>query len=412
MYVNQPTNVTSEATGDGILTVSWINAQTTHQFNKVEYRNVTSSGAWTTASATVSASDTSYAISGLTAVNEYDARVTALSANAFVAQVETLTLTKDERDVEAYDITCVADVADSLDGTYFRLYDLSGSVGFWIDVDDSGTTIPSGASGADRAVEITGIATGDTAATVASVVAAAINADAQFSASASVADVSVTAATGGALVDPSIGDTGFTLTMTTQGSDTSNYDGKYYLTEDDDGLVCFWIDVDNSGTFQPSVTADRFVEITTVSANDSASDVLTAVSAAIHADSKYSASLLADDITVTNTDSGYRDTTPSTTIAGGSVVVATAGVDGDSDTVDANQTTFIRPNTEGIYYAADITDTITPTTWTHIITLTQSSPFLNGKASSISDTFNRTTSTIIPEDWRWGPELTIPAYTS
>ena len=79
------------------------------------------------------------------------------------------------------EIITVADVAGSLDAKYFVLYDENGSVGFWFDVDDSGTGIPAGASACDRAVEITGVATGDDAATVAGVVQAAIDADSQFS---------------------------------------------------------------------------------------------------------------------------------------------------------------------------------------------------------------------------------------
>lgn len=113
----------------------------------------------------------------------------------------------------------VADVAASLDGTYFILYDEVGSVAFWIDVDDSGTTIPSGASAADRAVEITTITTGMTAAQVGTAVYTAIVADSKFEAGADNLDGTFTVAstTTGDKTPGADGDTGFTITETLAG---------------------------------------------------------------------------------------------------------------------------------------------------------------------------------------------------
>ena len=119
----------------------------------------------------------------------------------------------------------VADSSDSLDGTYFLLYDEDGSVAVWIDTDDSGTTIPTGASAADRALEVTTIATDATDSTVATAVAAVINADSKFTSSASSEVVTVTHATAGAVADGADGDTGFTaFTVTTNGTDLSYTD--------------------------------------------------------------------------------------------------------------------------------------------------------------------------------------------
>jgi hypothetical protein len=124
---------------------------------------------------------------------------------------------------EVTTITAVADDSDSLDGTSFLLSDQAGTVGFWIDTDNSGTTIPTGANAADRAVEITTIATDDDDETVATKVAAAINADSEFSASADGAVVTVTAADGGAVADAEDAAggeaTGFTFAVATQGVD-------------------------------------------------------------------------------------------------------------------------------------------------------------------------------------------------
>lgn len=116
-------------------------------------------------------------------------------------------------------ITCVADVADSLDGKYFVLYEPAGSVAFWIDTDDSGTTIPAGASAASRAVEITTIATNDADTVVAGKVATAINADGGFSAPApGAAIVTVTNAVTGVVGDAQAGDSGFSIGSITQGT--------------------------------------------------------------------------------------------------------------------------------------------------------------------------------------------------
>jgi hypothetical protein len=123
---------------------------------------------------------------------------------------------------ETTDFTAAADVAGSLNQTYFLLQDEHGSVGFWIDVDDSGSTIPAGASAADRAVEITTVSTGDSATTVGSAVYAAIIADSKFEAGIDNADgtFTVQSTTYGAKTDGADGDTGFTIAEGTAGGPT------------------------------------------------------------------------------------------------------------------------------------------------------------------------------------------------
>ncbi|MDD5650677.1 MAG: hypothetical protein PHF86_09710, partial [Candidatus Nanoarchaeia archaeon] len=58
---------------------------------------------------------------------------------------------------EVTQIQCVADVAGSLDGTYFVMSDAAGTVAFWID--ETGTT-PEPAHGALRSVKITTVSNG------------------------------------------------------------------------------------------------------------------------------------------------------------------------------------------------------------------------------------------------------------
>lgn len=107
-------------------------------------------------------------------------------------------------------ISCVADVAGSLDGTYMRLDDEDGSVGLWIDVDNSGTSAPAGATALDRQLEVTGVATGDAAAAVATAVASAINGDSKFYAYAEGGNVVVVALNDAVTTAAVDGDTGFT----------------------------------------------------------------------------------------------------------------------------------------------------------------------------------------------------------
>jgi len=121
---------------------------------------------------------------------------------------------------EETDVTCVADVAGSLDGTYFILHETAGSVAFWIDVDNSGTVEPT--HGADRSVEITTIAEDDADTVVAGKIATAVNADASFAASAAAEVVSVTNAVAGSVDDAEAGTSGFTMDTITQGVDEND----------------------------------------------------------------------------------------------------------------------------------------------------------------------------------------------
>jgi len=143
---------------------------------------------------------------------------------------------------EVSDITCVADASDSLDGTEFTLYDDAGSVAFWIDTDDSGTTIPTAASNADRAVEITTITTDMTADQVAAQVQAAVNGDAKFGATVNGAVVTVTDASTGLRTNAAAGTSGFTTAITAQGGTAASNPlqgllAKGTLTFDTDGAI-------------------------------------------------------------------------------------------------------------------------------------------------------------------------------
>lgn len=139
---------------------------------------------------------------------------------------------------ETTTVQCVADVSDSLDGTYFRIYDADGSVAVWIDVDNSGTAEPS--HGCDRAIEITTIVTDDTADTVAAKIQAVLDADSEFSATVSTDTITVVDANPGTRTDASdLGSTGFTITKTQDG--------------DDDGESSAWVASNQTFTFPSAV---------------------------------------------------------------------------------------------------------------------------------------------------------------
>lgn len=78
-------------------------------------------------------------------------------------------------------VECVADVADSLDETYFTIYDGTNDYDVWMDAneDNTWTNDPGGQAGGKIEVDF---ATNATAETVATAVAAAVNADAKFTA--------------------------------------------------------------------------------------------------------------------------------------------------------------------------------------------------------------------------------------
>jgi hypothetical protein len=115
-------------------------------------------------------------------------------------------------------IRCAADVSSSLDGKYFVLYDRTGSVGVWIDVGNTGTAAPAGATACARAIEITTITAGMAAGDVATAIATALNADAEFVAEASGSQVTVEDAVVGPRTAATAGTSGCVVTRWITGS--------------------------------------------------------------------------------------------------------------------------------------------------------------------------------------------------
>jgi hypothetical protein len=90
-------------------------------------------------------------------------------------------------------ITTGRDIEGSLDGTAFIFEDELGTVGFYIDVDNTGIPVPPSISGTDRQVAITGVVEDDNQDAVAQAVFDTINADNKFRASIVSNRVTVTA---------------------------------------------------------------------------------------------------------------------------------------------------------------------------------------------------------------------------
>ena len=116
-------------------------------------------------------------------------------------------------------IVAEADSSGSLNQKFFQISDRNGTVGVWIDVDNSGSTAPAGATSLDRQIEVTGVVTDATSAQVATALASALNADAEFGAVAVTATVTVTDAHTGTRTDATDGDTGWgSITTSQQGA--------------------------------------------------------------------------------------------------------------------------------------------------------------------------------------------------
>lgn len=118
---------------------------------------------------------------------------------------------------EVTTVDCTGITASTLAGKFFIIRDDVGTVGIWLDL-DAAASVP--ATGAARDITVR-VLTGDTAATVASKIAAAINPDSKFIATSNpAAVVTITNEVIGARVDAvDTGATGFAFAVTIQGRD-------------------------------------------------------------------------------------------------------------------------------------------------------------------------------------------------
>lgn len=114
--------------------------------------------------------------SGVTSVNSGQFSITNLSGTT-VRVFNPVASTTGSGRTEITTATTVADINGSLNGTYFLVYDRGGAVAVWYDVDDRGTAEPYDAP-AYKSIRVGTVVSNDTAATIATKTATAVNADA------------------------------------------------------------------------------------------------------------------------------------------------------------------------------------------------------------------------------------------
>ena len=196
-----------------------------------------------------------------------------------------------------YDVFTVPDVGGSLHLTYFTIYDTQGSVAVWYDVNNTGAVPPT--HGANRAIKVATVSSGDSANVVAMKTAQVINLDSAFSTTVATNQITITNTANGPLPAGTPNTSGFTVN-TTPGTPDNSLDRKYFIIHDDDGSVAVWYDVDNNSTPEPFHGADRSIKVSTVMSGDSAATVAAATATALNLDPKFSATAAGNVITITN----------------------------------------------------------------------------------------------------------------
>ena len=230
---------------------------------------------------------------------------------------------------EVSSLTTVADTSGSLNLKYFIVYDLSGSVAFWYDIDNAGQSAPAGASGATRSVAITTVLTNDDEFSVATKTASEVAADSAFNATAVSNVVTITNAVGGSVPNIDAGDSGFLAQTTTEGVDAiSSLHLKYFIIYDVNGSVGVWFDVGNTGASAPAGVGSlsRSIAVTTITAGDNATTVASKIATAVNADAAFGATSTTDTVTIT--DAAYGSRTDAT--AGNSGFTITISVQGST----------------------------------------------------------------------------------
>ena len=164
-------------------------------------------------------------------------------ANANNIQIRPMNVTFGEDRAQVFTISMIGDTSSNLNDTYFWIYDEDATEAFyvWFNVATAGSDpSPTGSIATVSGIEVA-IAENASAATVAAAVQAAINADADFSATVSTSLVTVTNAAAGDSRAPHNGNIptglGFELEVTTPGSSASDVgfiDGEISLSQEEE----------------------------------------------------------------------------------------------------------------------------------------------------------------------------------
>jgi len=247
----------------------------------------------------------------------HPAQPVAVLGNAERKEQSQVTLVADTGAYGVVAVTCPATAA-AAQGDYFVAYNQAGdSYAVWLDIDAAGTP-PSGAAylAADNQVEVD-IVTGDTAAQVATKVAAALTMT-DVTDLAALAVVTLTQDLIGAVTAPTrhnTGDTGngsFTLSVSNAGA-ASNLQSKYFLINSADDATAYyvWFNVGTEGV-DPAVSASTGIEVA-ISASDASTAVATAVQVAVDAETDFTATVSGSTVEIktaaqgSSTDAGAGD---------------------------------------------------------------------------------------------------------
>ena len=137
---------------------------------------------------------------------------------------------------ETFDsLSVIQQGGSGLGGTFFKIFDISGSVAVWY---QTGAMEAEPSHGCDRAIKVT-ITAGNTAAQVATATVTAVDADAAFAASAASEVVTIVDAVDGVRTNATPETSGFGIAVTVQGTSAGLGDATYtyHLTAEQDDAI-------------------------------------------------------------------------------------------------------------------------------------------------------------------------------
>jgi uncharacterized phage protein gp47/JayE len=238
-----------------------------------------------------------------------------------------------------YTVNTVADTSGSLNLKYFIIYDTQGSVAVWYDVNNTGEAPP--IHGANRAIKVATVVTGDTAAVVATKTAQTIALDNAFNTLTIVGNqITIPNLINGALASATAGTSGFTVSTVT-GIPDASVNGLYFIIYDASGSVAVWYDVNNKGTAEPFHGAKRSIKVSGVTSGMSAANVAAATVAAVNADIAFTASNISNVITITANQ--YGNLPSSLAGTSGFIISNTSGSLGSSELITNPNNIYMFP---------------------------------------------------------------------
>lgn len=226
---------------------------------------------------------------------------------AAIAEVSTLTTIADSGTAEVTRIISSGSGGSSFNNNYVGLYGINAGTTelhvYWFDFESTGSqpSVP----GATSYTRIPVVSADSVNATMTNL-SNNVNASPRFATSMTGNDVIVTNSTSGSVPDAFVSGSALSgASVTTQG--VSGLHQTYFSIYDENGMAVFWYNIGGSGV-QPTVSgANRYVAITTVTGGMTANQVATQTKLAVDADSKFSATVLTNVVTITDTSTVIDD---------------------------------------------------------------------------------------------------------